>query len=216
MASCVGEYDVAVESSSLSHVAVVAGTPAEWLSTSVAGWVARLEQLVSGVNASGPTDITLLPHHGELLGRDQIDEFNRLFSEVAGQTVGELLLVELVAGDRWVWRRDDGVSVVIDPCSDGHVRFATAVAGLRNQGVVGEAVTEEILSTVLLAPFDTEVDLLVIVGPADRIPSSPVWEMAYSEFVYLDLSWSSLQAEHLELAVDDFNRRHRRFGGLDP
>jgi undecaprenyl pyrophosphate synthase len=27
--------------------------------------------------------------------------------------------------------------------------------------------------------------------------------------------WSELSDTHLELAIDDFNRRHRRFGGLD-
>jgi undecaprenyl diphosphate synthase len=42
-----------------------------------------------------------------------------------------------------------------------------------------------------------------------------VWELAYSELVFIDLSWWEFDASHLELAIDDFNRRHRRFGGLD-
>jgi undecaprenyl diphosphate synthase len=42
-----------------------------------------------------------------------------------------------------------------------------------------------------------------------------VWELAYSELVFIDIAWSDLNASHLELAIDDFNRRHRRFGGLD-
>jgi undecaprenyl diphosphate synthase len=42
-----------------------------------------------------------------------------------------------------------------------------------------------------------------------------VWELAYSELVFLDIKWADLQSLHLEMAIDDFNRRHRRFGGLD-
>jgi undecaprenyl diphosphate synthase len=42
-----------------------------------------------------------------------------------------------------------------------------------------------------------------------------VWELAYSELVFIDLEWQRFESSHLELAIDDFNRRHRRFGGLD-
>ena len=48
-----------------------------------------------------------------------------------------------------------------------------------------------------------------------RLPPSLVWELAYAELVFLDAPWSALDSEHLEMAVDDFRRRNRRFGGLD-
>ena len=60
-----------------------------------------------------------------------------------------------------------------------------------------------------------EPDLALILGRPDTLPTSLVWELAYSELVFLDIDWSALQAGHLEMAIDDFNRRHRRFGGLD-
>jgi undecaprenyl diphosphate synthase len=67
----------------------------------------------------------------------------------------------------------------------------------------------------LLQPAEQEVDLVVVMGPPHRMPESMVWELAYSELVFLDIAWSDLNSSHLELAIDDFNRRHRRFGGLD-
>jgi undecaprenyl diphosphate synthase len=67
----------------------------------------------------------------------------------------------------------------------------------------------------VLAPADIEPDLVVILGPPDRMPTSLVWELGYSELVFLDLHWSDLNISHIEMAVDDFHRRQRRFGGLD-
>jgi undecaprenyl diphosphate synthase len=39
--------------------------------------------------------------------------------------------------------------------------------------------------------------------------------MAYSELVFLDIGWNDLSEEHLLMAVDDYRRRNRRFGGID-
>jgi undecaprenyl diphosphate synthase len=66
-----------------------------------------------------------------------------------------------------------------------------------------------------LAPAAQDADLVLVLGPPDRMPESMVWELAYCEIVFIDLDWSAFTANHLELAIDDFNRRHRRFGGLD-
>jgi undecaprenyl diphosphate synthase len=42
-----------------------------------------------------------------------------------------------------------------------------------------------------------------------------VWELAYSEIVYIDAHWRDLGATHVEHAIDEFSRRHRRFGGIE-
>ena len=47
------------------------------------------------------------------------------------------------------------------------------------------------------------------------MPASLVWELAYAEIVFLDAPWTALDAEHIEMAIDDFARRDRRFGGID-
>jgi undecaprenyl diphosphate synthase len=47
------------------------------------------------------------------------------------------------------------------------------------------------------------------------MPASLVWELAYAELVFFDADWRALDAEHLEMAIDDFTRRDRRFGGVD-
>ena len=54
-----------------------------------------------------------------------------------------------------------------------------------------------------------------MLGPHDRLPSSLVWELAYSELVYVDTPWAELCADDLIDAITTFRQRHRRFGGLD-
>jgi undecaprenyl diphosphate synthase len=42
-----------------------------------------------------------------------------------------------------------------------------------------------------------------------------MWELAYSELVFLDIDWKLCQKDDIELAVNDYQRRDRRFGGVD-
>jgi undecaprenyl diphosphate synthase len=37
----------------------------------------------------------------------------------------------------------------------------------------------------------------------------------WAELVFLDVPWTELDGEHLEMAINDYTRRDRRFGGVD-
>jgi len=95
---------------------------------------------------------------------------------------------------------------------DGRSRIAVAVAELRASG---EAVSEDAIARRLNAPAEADPDLVVILGSRHQLPPSLVWELAYSELVFLDLDWSHLGARHLDDAIGTYARRNRRFGGVD-
>ena len=101
-------------------------------------------------------------------------------------------------------------SVVIDVCADGQQRFVRAVNGLS-----AEKITEKNLASAILHPASSEPDLVVIFGDPTQLPPSLVWELAYSELVYLNTQWPHCNSEDIELAINDFQRRDRRFGGVD-
>ena len=65
-----------------------------------------------------------------------------------------------------------------------------------------------------MAPAPIEPDLTIVLGPITRLPPSLVWELAYSEIVFIDTVWNDLAAAHVERAADEFSRRHRRFGNV--
>lgn len=192
----------------LSHVVVAGGTPWEWAQMTTQQWRTRLEVLAAGGAAGGAHWVTLLPHGGDALG----DSVSAAMFEALDAT-GKVESSERWRPSRRASRRDDGLTVIVDPSPDGHARFADAVAALCASGAV--EVDEAMISRTILEPAGDEPDLVVVLGRPDALPTSLVWELAYSELVFLDLAWESLNAGHLESAIDDFSRRHRRFGGLD-
>jgi len=194
----------------LDHVVVVGGTPAEWLAMSTQEWSTRLSSVARGAAVEGAHWVTVLPHHGEEFSDFERSQFGEILSGLS-----EVSIVDAPHGQRFVWQGISGPRVVVDPVADGHLRFAATVEALRQKGVNPDDVDEVVLSESILFPAQIEPDLVVVLGPANQIPQSMVWELAYSELVFIDLAWSLFDASHLELAIDDFNRRHRRFGGLD-
>ncbi|CAN5420231.1 hypothetical protein BH10ACT2_BH10ACT2_12010 [soil metagenome] len=102
--------------------------------------------------------------------------------------------------------------VVAQPDVDGRERFVRAAKTLQ---VSGQAITESAIDALLNAPADVDPDLVVIVGANRCTPPSLVWELAYSELVYVETTWQHFAAAHLEEAIASYARRHRRFGGID-
>jgi undecaprenyl diphosphate synthase len=47
-----------------------------------------------------------------------------------------------------------------------------------------------------------------------RISNFLLWELAYSELVFTDVLWPDFRREHLYAAVQEFQNRDRRFGGV--
>jgi undecaprenyl diphosphate synthase len=58
-----------------------------------------------------------------------------------------------------------------------------------------------------------EVDLLIRSGGEKRLSDYLLWESAYAELHFTDRMWPEFAAVDLELAVNEFRHRERRFGG---
>ena len=48
-----------------------------------------------------------------------------------------------------------------------------------------------------------------------RLSNYLLWQLAYSEFYFTDVPWPAFTKEELIKAVEEYNRRHRRFGGVE-
>ncbi len=55
-------------------------------------------------------------------------------------------------------------------------------------------------------------DLLIRTSGEVRLSNFLLWQLAYAELVFLDVLWPDFAAEHLDVALDAFARRERRFG----
>ena len=48
-----------------------------------------------------------------------------------------------------------------------------------------------------------------------RLSNSLLWQLAYSEFYFTDVPWPAFTKEELIKAIEEYNHRHRRFGGVE-
>jgi undecaprenyl diphosphate synthase len=65
----------------------------------------------------------------------------------------------------------------------------------------------------LYAPELPDPDLLIRTSGELRISNFLLWQLAYSELVFLDRLWPEFGRPELEHALADYARRRRRFGG---
>ena len=58
-------------------------------------------------------------------------------------------------------------------------------------------------------------DLMIRTSGEQRLSNYLLWQLAYSEFYFTDIPWPAFTKEELIKAVEEYNRRHRRFGGVE-
>ena len=186
------------DGSSLRHVLVVGGSLDQWKAMTSSEWSQYIATLRASVEQIGADWLTVYPYSG--IADSSVD--SELTEKIAQSSGAQLVDGKLLLSGT--------TSVVIDICADGQQRFVRAVNSLSD-----EKITEKSLANAILHPASCEPDLVVIFGDPTQLPTSLVWELAYSELVYLNTHWPHCNIEDIELAINDFQRRDRRFGGVD-
>ena len=77
-----------------------------------------------------------------------------------------------------------------------------------------DGVTEQELSKRMYTTGQPDPDLIIRPSGEQRISNYLLWQCSYSEFWYSNILWPDFTPEMLEGAIDDYNKRGRRFGGL--
>jgi undecaprenyl diphosphate synthase len=97
----------------------------------------------------------------------------------------------------------------------GRAEIVDAVRSLVDAGVKADKIDEKAIRAHLYQPDIPDPDLVVRTSGEFRISNFLLWELAYSELVFTDVLWPDFRREHLFEAVREFQRRTRRFGGVD-
>lgn len=59
-----------------------------------------------------------------------------------------------------------------------------------------------------------EPDLLIRTSGEQRLSNYLLWQLAYSELYFTDVPWPDFTKEELVKAIEDYNKRYRRYGGV--
>ena len=89
--------------------------------------------------------------------------------------------------------------------------FAQDVAnGLRQP----EELTEELLASYLYSADVPDPELIIRPSGEKRTSNFLLWQSAYSEYVFMNVLWPDFTPQDLDLAIEEYHRRNRRFGGV--
>ncbi len=75
-------------------------------------------------------------------------------------------------------------------------------------------ITEQAISDALDTAGIPDPDLLIRTCGEERLSNFLMWQLSYAELYFTDAAWPDFTKEELEKAVDAYNHRERRFGGL--
>ena len=85
---------------------------------------------------------------------------------------------------------------------------------LRRGDLKEEEITEELFSSYLDTRDIPDPDLMIRTSGEQRLSNWMLWQLAYSEFYFTDVLWPDFNKAELEKAIEFYNSRDRRFGGV--
>ncbi len=77
-----------------------------------------------------------------------------------------------------------------------------------------DKITEDTLASYLDTAGIPDPDLLIRTCNEMRVSNFLLWQISYSEFYTCDVAWPDFSKEELEKAIDAYNGRNRKFGGI--
>lgn len=95
----------------------------------------------------------------------------------------------------------------------GRLEIADAVKKIVQSGVAADEITEELITQNLYAPEAPPLDVVVRTSGEQRLSNFMLWRSAYSEFIFLEKNWPDMTKDDVASIMEEYARRHRRFGG---
>lgn len=93
-----------------------------------------------------------------------------------------------------------------------------AVRTLAEDVKEGKLMPEEVNEACIERYLDThdipDPDLLIRTSGEQRLSNYLLWQLAYTEFYFTDVPWPDFSRQELEKAIEQYNRRDRRYGGV--
>jgi len=95
----------------------------------------------------------------------------------------------------------------------GRAELVEAARRLVASGIAPEEVDEATVAAHMYAADMPDPDLLIRTSGELRISNFLLWQLAYAELVFVDTLWPDFGEAELRSALQDYAKRHRRFGG---
>ena len=163
---------------------------------------------------------TLMKYLARFL-KNEIGELNR--SNVRLDVIGQIyrlpeFVQEQLAKTRAALERNTGLTLVLALSYGARVEIVEAVRSIAakvKQGDIDPAeITEQVISQHLYTRHLPDPDLLIRTSGEMRLSNFLLWQISYTELVVTPTLWPDFRKPHLCEAIEEYARRHRRFGGV--
>jgi undecaprenyl diphosphate synthase len=100
----------------------------------------------------------------------------------------------------------------------GRAEMVDAMKAIGEEVAAGKikpgSITEKTINKHLYAPDVADYDMMIRTACEMRTSNFLLWELAYAELVFLPVLWPDFRRKNLMEAIEEFNRRTRKFGAL--
>jgi undecaprenyl diphosphate synthase len=114
--------------------------------------------------------------------------------------------------------KNNGLTLVLALSYGGRAEIVDAARSLAKKVKAGELdpedITEKIFAQHLYTRNWPDPDLLIRSSGEMRISNFLLWQISYTELVVTQTLWPDFRKPQFYAALEEYTRRHRRFGGL--
>src|SRR5437667_5411606 len=163
---------------------------------------------------------TLMKYLARFLG-GEITELNR--NNVRLEVIGQIYrLPEFVQKQlkktQATLAKNNGLTLILALSYGGRTEIVEAVrdiaAEVRQGRIEPAEINEKIISEHLYTRHYPDPDLLIRTSGEMRVSNFLLWQISYSELVVTPTLWPDFRKAQLLEAIEEYARRHRRFGGV--
>ena len=96
----------------------------------------------------------------------------------------------------------------------GRDEIVNAVKKIVKSGISADDIDEKTISDNLYTANMPDPDFIIRPSGEYRLSNYLIWQSAYAEYWFSDILWPDFKPKHLEMAIEQFNQRNRRYGGV--
>lgn len=128
-------------------------------------------------------------------------------------------ILKLLEEAEQLTRGNDAMTLIIAFNYGSRDEISRATRKIVSDVLDGRLSLDDVGQSALNARLDTagipDPELIIRTSGEVRLSNFLMWQAAYSELVFVPCFWPDFDKAQLKLALDEFDRRERRFGGLE-
>lgn len=122
-------------------------------------------------------------------------------------------LIEIMDYVRNLTKNNTGLTLIFAINYGGRQEILDAIGKIKRKKL--KEIDEELFKKFLYLPDIPDADLIIRTAGEKRLSNFLLWQSAYAEFYFTDVLWPDFGEEDFLKALKSYQRRKRKFGGIN-